>query len=67
MLCGDNLARLRLELWTDFATPRAGFEGLSQPSCLLNGRDILPSLVVSRAVSVMQCIEDRKLGVPRGI
>jgi hypothetical protein len=31
MLCGDNLARLRLELWTDLATPRAGFEGLSQP------------------------------------
>jgi hypothetical protein len=67
MLRGDNVARPRLELGTDLATPRAVFKGFSQPSCLLNGRDILPSLVVARVISVMQCIEDGKLRVPRGM
>jgi hypothetical protein len=53
MLRGDNLARLRLELWADLATPRAEFEALSQPPCLLNGRNVLPSLVVAWTVSMM--------------
>ena len=65
MLRGDYLAWLRLELGTDFATPRAVFEALSLPRCLLNGRNVLPSLVVTRTVSTMQRIEDPKLRLPR--
>jgi hypothetical protein len=67
MLRGDNLAWLRLELGTDLATPRAVFEALLHPRCLLNGRNVLPSLVVARTVSMMQRLEDPKLRLPRGI
>ena len=67
MLGGDNLTWLRLEFSTDLATPLAVFETLAPPRCPLNGRDVLPSLVVFRSVSVMHCIEDRKLRVARGI
>jgi hypothetical protein len=67
MLRGDDLARLGLELGTDLAAPRAVFEALSLPRGLLNGRNVLPSLVVSRTVSMMQCIKDAKLRLARGI
>src|SRR6266446_310518 len=67
MLRGDNLAWLRLELGTDLATPRAVFEALVLPRCLLNGRNVLPRLVVARTVSMMHYIEDPKLRFPRGI
>jgi len=66
MLRGDNLSRLRLEFGTDLATPRAAFEALVHPRCLLNGRDVFPRLVVARTVSMMQGIEDPKLRLPRG-
>src|SRR6516162_7953932 len=58
VLRGDNLAWLRVELGTDLATPR---------SVLLNGRDVLPGLVVARTVSMMQRVEDVKPRLPRGI
>jgi hypothetical protein len=48
MLGGDNLAWLRLELGTDLATPRAVFEAFALPRSLLNGRNVLPRLVVAR-------------------
>src|SRR5208337_2620772 len=67
MLGGDNLVWLGLELGTDLATPRAVFEALSLPRCLLNGRNVLPSLVVARTVSMMQRVEDAKPRVARGI
>src|SRR6266446_9830375 len=67
MLRGDDLAWLRLELGTDLAAPRAVFEDLALPRCLLNGRNVLPSLVVAGTVSMMHCIEDPKLRLPRGI
>src|ERR1700736_5302354 len=67
MLRSDNLAWLRLELGTDLATPRAVFEALSHPRGLLNGCNVLPSLVVARTVSMRHCIEDPKLRLPRGI
>jgi hypothetical protein len=47
MLLGNDFARLRLELAADLAAPRAVFEGLSQPGCLLNRRNVLPGLVVA--------------------
>src|SRR6266849_11116157 len=67
MLRGDNLAWLRLELGTDLATPRVVFEALMHPRCLLNGRNVLPSLVVARTVPMMQCVGDPKLRLPRRI
>src|SRR5262249_589779 len=39
MLQGHDIARLRCELTADLATPRAEFEGLSRPRCLLNRRN----------------------------
>ncbi len=67
MLRSDNLAWLRRELGTDLATPRAVFEGLSLPPRLLDRRNLLPGLVVARTISMMQCIEDPKLRLPRRI
>jgi hypothetical protein len=43
MLLGHDFARLRLELAADLAAPRAVFEGLSRPRCLLNWRNVLPT------------------------
>ena len=48
--------RLRLELAADLAAPRAVFKRLVQPSCLLDGRNVLPRLVNS---------DDDCLDVPR--
>src|SRR5215472_1751265 len=48
-------------------TPRAVFEALSRPRRLLNRRNVLPSLVVARAVSMMQRVEDAKPRLTRGI
>src|SRR5262245_56678676 len=67
MLSGDNLTWLRLEFGTDLATPSTVFEGFSPPRCPLDRRNILPSLVVARPISMMHCIEDAKLRLPRGI
>src|SRR5262245_22061269 len=67
MLCGDNLAWLGRELGADLTAPCAAFEALVHPRGLLNGRNVLPSLVVAWAVSMMHCIEDPKIGLPRGI
>ena len=67
MLQGHDIARLRLELAADLATPRAVFEGLMQPGRLLNRRNVLPGLVVAWTVSMMQRIEDTKLRLSRSI
>src|SRR4029077_4738541 len=57
MLSRNNLARLRYELGTDLATPCAISEGLVLPRRLLNGRNVFPSFVGARTVSMMQRIE----------
>src|SRR5262245_62771610 len=67
MLCGDNLTRLGRELGADLTAPRAVFKALAHPCCLLNGGDVLPSLIVAWTVAMMQRIEDPKLRSPRGI
>src|SRR5215813_2460246 len=67
MLQCDDLARLRCEFAAELATPRAIFEGLSRPGCLLDRRDILPGLVVAGTVPAMRRIEDAKPRFARGI
>ena len=67
MLLGNDFARLRFELAADLATPRAVFEGLSRPSCLLNWRNVLPGLVVALTVAMMQRIENAKPRLSRSI
>ena len=61
MLEGSDVARLRFQLAPDLATPPAVFEALARPCYLLNQRNVLPSLVVTRTVSTMQRIEDAQL------
>src|SRR5262245_1427169 len=65
MLEGDDIAWLRFEFAADLATPRAVFEGLTRPRCLLDRRDVFPGLVVAGTVSTMQRIEDAQLRLPR--
>jgi len=65
MLRGDNFAWLRLESCADLTTPRAMFEALVQPAGFLDGRNVLPDLVVARTVSMMQRIENAKPRLPR--
>src|SRR5689334_8035676 len=67
MLRRDDVARLRLEPGTNLATPRAEFEGLAGPASPLNRRDVFPSLVVTRTVATMHCIEDAKLRPPSSV
>lgn len=67
MFGDDNLVWLRLKLGAELATPGAVCESPSLPRCFLNGRNVLPRLLVSRPVSTMRHIEDPKFRLPRGI
>src|SRR5919108_1013271 len=67
MLRGDNLARYWLEPGTDFAAPCAVFEAPAFPRSLLNRCNVLPSLVVARTITMVQCVKDPKLSLARGI
>src|SRR6516165_3948989 len=67
MLEGHDIARLRLEFAADLAAPGAVFEGLSQPRCLLNGRNVPPGLIVAWTVSMMQRIKDAEPRLSCGI
>src|SRR6516164_8935826 len=64
VLLSHNLAWFRREFGPDLATPRAIFEDPSRPGRLLNGRDVFPGLIVARAVSMVERIEDAKPRVP---
>src|SRR5262249_36506881 len=55
------------EFTANLAVPRPVFEGLSRPRRLLYRRDVFPRLVAAWTVAMMQCIEDPKLRLPRGI
>jgi hypothetical protein len=55
---GYDLARLGRELGTNLTAPRAIFEGLVPPRCILNGRDIPPSLIVTWAVTTIDPYND---------
>ena len=56
--CGTNSLRI--------SPPHVPYlEDLPRPSGLLNGRNVLPSLVVARTVASMERIEHAQLRVPR--
>ena len=64
VLRNDHLARLRLEFGPELAAPGAEFECLMRPGCFLNGRNVIPILVVARTVTTMHGIEDPKFRLP---
>lgn len=65
MLLGHNLTRQRLKSITDLGAPRAAFESLSFPCCLLDGRNVFPCLVIAQPKSMVQRIEHAKFGLSR--
>src|SRR5208282_3394207 len=58
MLLGHDVSRLWSKLGAELAAPRSIFKSLSRPGCFLNGRGVLPGLVVARTVSMMHRIEN---------
>jgi hypothetical protein len=66
MLAGDNLARRWHEFGTELAALCAVFEGLPVPCCLLNGRIVLPCLIIPRMISMMHGLENPQLRPTRG-
>jgi hypothetical protein len=64
MLEGHDVARLRCEFAADLATPCIVCKHLTGPTRPLDWRNVLPGLVVARAVSMMQRVEDPKLSLP---
>src|SRR5215510_5378203 len=67
MFQGHDVARLRCEFAADLTAPRPVFEGLVRPGRLLDRRNVLPGLIVARAISMMQRIEDAKPRLSRRI
>src|SRR5262245_61833381 len=67
MLERDDVSRLRSEFSAYLGAPRSVFESLSQPGCLLNRRNVLPGLVIARAVLTMQRIKYAEPRLPCGI
>src|SRR6476619_339878 len=62
MLLRDNFAGFRLETGANLATPGAVFENFTRPARLLDGRDVSPRLVIARAVSMVERIENADSG-----
>jgi hypothetical protein len=67
MLLDDNVTWLGRELETELATPGAILEALSCQRRFLNGRNVLPRLVVARTVAMMHGIENRQLRLAGGV
>src|SRR4029077_12495842 len=67
MLRRDDIARLRFEPGPNFTAPSPVFERLPRPPCFLNGRDVLPSLIVARSISTMHRIENADTSFSRGV
>jgi len=67
MLLDDNFTRLRRELSSEFATPRAVFECFPRPRRPLNRRNVGPGLIVAWTVSMMHCKENPQCRLPRSI
>src|SRR5215510_1671475 len=67
MLKRHDVAWLRREFAADLTAPRPVFEGLVRPGRLLDRRNVLPGLVVARAISMMHGVEDAKARLSRRI
>ena len=67
MLLGHDIARLGLELLAQLATPGAELERPTVPRRLLDGRDVLPRLVVAGPVPAVQRVEHPDVGLPRSV
>src|SRR5262249_34981393 len=65
MLCRDDVARLRLELGTNLAAPRAVFERLAGPASFLDRRNIFPAFIIARTIATMHRVESSELRLPR--
>src|SRR5215470_1282387 len=65
MLKGHDVTWLRGEFAADLTAPRAVFEGLVCPGCLLHWRNVLPRLVVAGTVLMMQGIENTDVRLAR--
>src|SRR5262245_20844938 len=67
MLRGDDLAWPGREFGSDLAAPSAVREAFAPPGSILDGRNVLPSLVVAWTVPVMHRKEDPQSGASRGV
>src|SRR4029450_2424586 len=67
MFLSDDIAGLRCEFAADLATPCAVFEGLARPAFLLDRRNVLPGLIIARAVAMMHRIENTYTCLSRSI
>src|SRR5215470_5262767 len=67
VLLSHNLAWFRREFGPDLATHVPYSKALRDQVALLNGCDVFPGLIVGRAVSMMERIEDANPHVPRRI
>src|SRR5215472_708688 len=65
MLERNNISWLWFEFGAELAAPLPVFEALVHPRGLLHRRDVLPGLVVTRTVSMMDRIEHAQSCVPR--
>src|SRR5215510_1645721 len=67
MLEGHDVAGSWCEFAANLTAPCPVFESLVRPGCFLNWRNVLPALIVSWTVSMMQRIEDAELRLSRRI
>src|ERR1700741_2245546 len=67
MLERHDVTGLRSEFAADLPAPGPVFEDLARPRPLLDGRNVLPGLVVAGTVPVMHRVEDAKPRLPRCI
>src|SRR5215813_11558360 len=66
VLLGHDVAWLRRKLRANLSSPCAGFEDLALHRCLLDGRDVLPALVIAWAIPMVHRVEDAEPSFPRG-
>src|SRR5262249_36693836 len=66
VLLGHNVAWLRRKLGANLSSPCAVFEDLALHRCLLDGRDVLPALVIAWAIPMVHRVEDAEPSFPCG-
>src|SRR5215813_10085910 len=66
VLLGHDVAWLRRKLRANLSSPRAVFEDLALHRCLLDGRDVLPALIVAWTIPMVHRVEDAEPSLPCG-